>query len=348
MLKKKYHGLGLFSGGLDSILALKLIQRQGLNILGIHFYSPFFGAPEKIDYWEKLYGLELLGVDISKEYLSMLLGNVKHGLGKVLNPCVDCKILILKKVKKMLSMYGASFIVSGEVLGQRPMSQRRDTLFLILKEAGVSDILLRPLTALNLPSTRVENLGLVDRQKLLGIKGRGRKAQLELARQLGLEEIPSPAGGCLLTDPEMGKRYLMLISKISSPLSIDFLLCKIGRQFWWGNKWLIIGRNKEDNESLIKLSSSEDIILKIKDFPGPLGLARKGTNWSKEDLTLAASFLLLFAPKVRQSGHTEFGVLFLRERESTEVCVGLKNRKDFFWKEPEWDEKKKKLLLRSV
>ncbi|KUJ95768.1 MAG: tRNA-uridine 2-sulfurtransferase [Desulfonauticus sp.] len=341
---EKYDGLALFSGGLDSLLAIKLLEKQGLKILGLHFYSPFFGARDKVEKWQEEYGLKLLALDIGQEYLKMFLGRPKYGLGKVLNPCIDCKILMLKKAKELLTPFGAKFLVSGEVLGQRPMSQRRDTLPLIPREAGVEGILVRPLTALNLKPTEVEQSGLVQREKLLGIKGRGRKEQLALAREFGLTSIPSPAGGCLLTDLEMGKRYTSLLKYVKEPELRYFDLALWGRHFWWNNYWLIIGRNKADNDKLIKLAQDE-YLLRLADYPGPIALGVYPKSWPQEILRQAASFLVHFAPKALRSEEKHLAIKVVKKEESFVLEVSKEPREVFKWQEPGWQEEVKRELI---
>ncbi|MEG2139801.1 MAG: tRNA(5-methylaminomethyl-2-thiouridylate) methyltransferase, partial [Bilophila sp.] len=169
------HAVALFSGGLDSILATRLIQEQGLVVRCLHFVTPFFGKPHLIPHWEEVYGLSIEAVDVSEAYIRLLLERPEHGFGKVLNPCVDCKILMMRTAREIMARLGATFLISGEVLGQRPMSQRRDTLNVIRREGAVRDTLLRPLCAQHLDPTEPELSGLVDRSRLLSIFGRGRK-----------------------------------------------------------------------------------------------------------------------------------------------------------------------------
>ncbi|MFO8031048.1 MAG: tRNA(5-methylaminomethyl-2-thiouridylate) methyltransferase [Desulfohalobiaceae bacterium] len=299
-MDRQYDCVALFSGGLDSLLACKLIQAQGLRVLGLHFVSPFFGSQELIQHWQGLHKIDLLPVDISREFIDLLLQGPEHGLGKGLNPCVDCKILMLQKARQMLEQFQAGFIISGEVLGQRPMSQRKDTLNLIPKRSGTKDILLRPLCARNLPPTAMELSAEVDRSRLLDISGRGRKQQLKLAREMQLQEIPTPAGGCLLTEPETVKRFWPVLKNVPSPAPADFTLSRTGRQYWAKGHWLVIGRNQQDNQDLLGLIQKGDLLFKLLDVPGPIAVARQlHQEWSTEAVNSAASFILRFSSKAR-------------------------------------------------
>ena len=200
----------LFSGGLDSILAAKVLEEQGLRVCCLHCHSPFFGDPGAVERWSNLYGLDIRTLDVSDDFCAMLRARPAHGFGKVMNPCVDCKILLLRHARLYMESIGARLLATGEVMGQRPMSQRRDVLNAIRRDAGVQDILLRPLSALHLAPTPAEEEGFVDRSRLLGISGRGRKDQLELAKKYQLPEIPTPGGGCRLADPPLLARALPL------------------------------------------------------------------------------------------------------------------------------------------
>ncbi|MFP4587286.1 MAG: tRNA(5-methylaminomethyl-2-thiouridylate) methyltransferase [Desulfohalobiaceae bacterium] len=293
--------MALFSGGLDSLLACKLIQAQGLRVLGLHFLSPFFGNQDLISHWQKLHNIDLLPVDISKEFIQLLLQGPEYGLGKGLNPCVDCKILMLQMSKGMLEQFQAGFIISGEVLGQRPMSQRKDALNLIPKKSGTKEILLRPLSASNLRPTFMELSGKVDRSRLMDFQGRGRKQQLSLAKEMQLQEIPTPAGGCLLTEPETVKRFWPVLKKVPNPGPEDFALSKVGRQYWAGDHWLVIGRNQQDNQELLNLIQKGDLLFKLLDVPGPIAVARQlHRQWSAEAVHSAASFMLRFSNKTKK------------------------------------------------
>jgi len=195
--------LGLFSGGLDSIIAAKLIQEQGIEVELVNFYTPFFPSKNAIRMAEQI-KIPLKEIDVTKDYLKML-RKPKHGYGSEMNPCIDCKIFMFKKAKAYAKKIGAKFVFTGEVLGERPMSQNRNALELIEKETGLKGKLLRPLSAKLLPTTEAEKKW-IDRNRLLSINGRKRETQLELAKRFGIEGYPTPAGGCLLTDKEFAKK----------------------------------------------------------------------------------------------------------------------------------------------
>ncbi len=293
--------LALFSGGLDSILAARLIMEQGIPVHCLHFHAPFFGDPQAIPFWEKTYGLSITAVDLGETFVRLLRQGPEHGFGKVLNPCVDCKILMLRAARQLMETCHAAFIISGEVLGQRPMSQRRDTLNLIRKQAEAESWLLRPLSALHLEPTPMELVGLVDRERLQGISGRGRKDQLRLAEDFKLGEIPTPAGGCRLTEKENARRYWPVLQYRPQAGAADFHLANVGRQLWTRigetHYWLSVGRHQADNARLLELAGSDDMLLKLADLPGPIALAREGTVWDAALLEDAAACMASFSPK---------------------------------------------------
>lgn len=301
---KRYDALAMFSGGLDSILAAKTIAAQGLSVLCLHFVSPFFGHPDRIGEWSSLYGLDIEPVDASEAFVSMMLSRPAHGVGKGLNPCVDCKILMLTRCRELLGRFGARFIVTGEVKGQRPMSQRRDALDVISRDAGVRDVLLRPLCARTMKPTPMEESGLVDRERLHGFGGRTRKPQMALARQLGVTRIPQPAGGCKLTEFESAKRYVPVFAHAPSPRAADFELANVGRQFWAGPRWMAMGRDQAGNEALARLAAPGDMLMDVRGFPSPLSLIRPlpGAAWDAPALEDAASLLASYSPKAVASG----------------------------------------------
>jgi len=332
----RYDCLALFSGGLDSILACKLLQKQGVQVLGLHFCSPFFGNEAQIPHWETIHGLDLLPIDISREFVGLLTQGPAWGFGRYLNPCIDCKILMLKKAASMLPHFQAQCLISGEVLGQRPMSQRRDALHIIQRDAGVKECLLRPLSAGKLPIPAVlQHSGLIDFSRLPSIQGRGRKDQLRLAEEFQLKEIPTPAGGCLLADPESAKRFSPLFSQLHPPQVRDFELAKVGRQFWSGGKWLVIGRNQADNARLLELLHEDDLLFKLADHPGPLALGRQSAEpWSREQIAEAAAFMSSFSSKVPRSGERVAVKVGHKEQVKT-LAVVPGHSPNTRWQEPQ-------------
>ncbi len=272
--------LALFSGGLDSILAYKVVERQGIDVEALHFTSPFFGRRDELgayrdDVWRR-YGISLSVIDVGNEFLGVL-RNPQHGYGRCFNPCIDCKILLLRRAKSELDERGASFLVSGEVLGQRPMSQRGDALRLVEKRSSTTGILLRPLSALRLPATRMEEDGVIDRTALFGIQGRSRKEQMVLADRFGVTDYPSPSGGCILTDRVVSQRVRRLFELVEISDN-SCRLMQIGRHFLLpGGGWLVLGRNATENRIIQDLSQADDVVVRTMDAPGPTGLLRGAT-----------------------------------------------------------------------
>ena len=268
----------LFSGGLDSILVVKILESQGIGVKAVMFVSPFFedrslGNPASLieTVWEK-WQVSLEVVDLTEPYFPML-KSPPHGYGKNLNPCIDCKILMLKEAKKLMEKTGARFIATGEVIGQRPMSQRRDTMRIIKRDSGLEGLLLRPLSAKLLPETIPEREGWVNRERLYDISGRSRARQMALAEKFKIREYPSPAGGCILTDPVLSKRIEYVLKEQIEIQAGDIALCRVGRHFVWDDgTHLIVARNQAENARLTSLAPRGQTLLKVRHFPGPLGL----------------------------------------------------------------------------
>ncbi|WP_235894030.1 tRNA(5-methylaminomethyl-2-thiouridylate) methyltransferase [Oceanidesulfovibrio indonesiensis] len=336
-----YDVVALFSGGLDSIIAAKVVQEQGRSVKALHFTSPFFGKPHLIPKWQEMYGIDIEAVDVGEEYARLML-DPPHGFGKVLNPCVDCKILMLRRARIRMAELGARAIISGEVLGQRPMSQRRDALNIISRDAGVRDVLVRPLCAKRLPPTPPEEAGVLDRDRLLNISGRGRKEQLALAGKYKLPEIPTPAGGCMLAEVESAKRYWPVLKWGDTPSARDFELANLGRQFWKRDNWLTVGRDQADNERIESLAAPGDLLFKVKDFPGPLCLGRQwpGRAWTPEAVREAAALTARYCTKARRHGG-EVAVLVASGGETAEVHV--EPCEPAGWGTPEWETAKEEL-----
>jgi tRNA-specific 2-thiouridylase len=258
-------GLGAFSGGLDGIVAAVLLQEQGVGIELATFSSPFFGADSGRAAASMLRA-PWREIDFSLDILALLV-NPPSGFGSNLNPCIDCHAAMLSRLRCVMESEGFDFVFTGEVLGQRPMSQNRQSLDRVARLSGLGDRLLRPLSALALPPTRPESGGLVAREKLLGITGRGRKPQMTFARERGLT-FPAPGGGCLLTDPGFSLRLSQLLSTgLLSACSSR--LIGIGRMLRLGPaSFGIIGRSEAENVTLESLASGMAIV-RLSDRPGP-------------------------------------------------------------------------------
>jgi tRNA-specific 2-thiouridylase len=272
--------IALLSGGLDSTLAAKIVMEQGIELEAVNFQTVFctythrgescLSSQKAVDNLD----IPLRVFNVSEEYLEVV-KHPKHGYGSNMNPCIDCRIFMLKRAKAYMEGAGASFIITGEVLGQRPMSQRRDSMRLIEIEAGLEGFILRPLSAKFLPVSIPEKEGWVDRERLLNIQGRSRKPQIRLADLFHIHDYPCFAGGCLLTDPGFSRRMRDLMSHRPDFSLNDVHLLKMGRHFRLSPEVkLIVGRNEEDNRKIETFSQAEDILFKVSDFPGPLSLLR--------------------------------------------------------------------------
>ena len=272
--------LALYSGGLDSLVACRVIMEQGIAVTAIHFITPFFGYDKKGREKEveahalKHYGINLTIIDVSKDFLTIV-KKPRHGYGKNLNPCVDCKIFLLSKARECMKDEGASFLITGEVLGQRPMSQRRDTLRIIERDSGTEGILLRPLSAKRLKPTIPEERGWVDRNKLLDFAGRGRTLQMALAKKFGITHYATPAGGCLLTNEHTVARIQWFFDHTADATVNDMLLATVGRHFALDHETLlVVGRCEKENLQISQLAQTGDVTLELAYNPGPLSLLR--------------------------------------------------------------------------
>lgn len=261
--------LALISGGLDSILAAKLIKEQGIEVIGITFKSYFFG-PENAKRMTKQIDIPLEVVDFSEEHFKVT-KNPKHGHGKNMNPCIDCHAMMMRYAGELLNRFNADFIITGEVLNQRPMSQNKASLNVVKRESGFANKILRPLCAKALPPTEMELNGLVNREKLMDITGRSRKIQMELAEKWGIEDYPSPAGGCKLTDPNFSVRLRELVEHKEEPTQRDIEILKIGRHFRVSkNAKVISTRTAEEGVLLKTYLKEEDLAFLVKDFNGSM------------------------------------------------------------------------------
>jgi len=286
--KKQVIALALLSGGLDSILAIRLMQEQGIKIIGINFYSEFFGNQRAIEAAEQL-RIPFTSIKLGEDYIKMLQAP-KHGRGVGMNPCIDCKIFMLKKAKEMMPKFNADFIVTGEVLNERPMSQYRGALMLIEKEAGLQRKILRPLSAKELDPTEAEEKGLVNRAKLLDIQGRQRIKQFKLAEKYKLK-FPMPGGGCLLCEKAYARKLADLF-KHKETENEDIILLKIGRHFRYNGQKIIVGRDEKENRKLMELKGIK--FIPAKEVPGPTTLLRGD---GKAEIIKAAELTLYHSDK---------------------------------------------------
>ncbi|MBA3012889.1 MAG: tRNA 4-thiouridine(8) synthase ThiI [Desulfobacula sp.] len=266
---RQIRALGLCSGGLDSILSALLLKKQGIDITWISFETPFFSScsAQKASEQTKI---PLITQDITKEYMEMM-KSPKAGFGKNMNPCMDCHTLMFATAGIHMKQEGFDFLFSGEVVGQRPKSQTKTALRYVEKNSGFDGDLLRPLSAKCLPETRVEQQGLVDRERLMDITGRSRKIQIQMAKDFGITDYPSPAGGCLLTDKIFSNRLrdLLWIQETDEPRQLHLL--KYGRHFRLDNGCkLIVGRSENDNRQILSWYDTEqDLKMRHMEMAGP-------------------------------------------------------------------------------
>ncbi|MDY0092579.1 MAG: hypothetical protein RBT80_07740 [Candidatus Vecturithrix sp.] len=319
--------IGLFSGGLDSILAVKLIKDQGIDSDVIHFdlgVEPLHierrVKQRKTEVTEQeieqQLGISITHLDVAQEFLSVLL-HPKHGYGSGMNPCIDCKIFIMQKAKTYMETHGAQFIFTGEVIGQRPMSQQRQTMLQTEREAGLSGYLVRPLSAKLLDPTIPEQQGWVDREQFLGISGRSRSVQTELAQKYQLH-YPQPSGGCLLTDPQFSRRLKELLTyNTAEGIQVeDIQLLKLGRHFRFpGGLKIIVGRHEFDN-NLLESYIQGRWQAQLREYEGPLVLIEgKPTEAQFEQI---AQLLVSYT----KAKHAERATVeFIREVERHTVTI---------------------------
>lgn len=279
-------GLGLFSGGLDSVLAALTLRRQDIEVLGVTFVTPFFG-PEKAYQASELLQIPLIVQDIGPIHLEMV-KKPRYGYGKNMNPCIDCHAMMFRLAGEIMREKRFDFLFSGEVLGQRPMSQNLSALRAVANASGFGSHILRPLSAKLLPVTPMEVNGQVDRGRLLDIQGRTRRRQEELAREWGVTKYASPGGGCLLTEKGFSNRLRDLLEHCEDAVVEDVELLKVGRQFRLSSEAkLVVGRNKANNDEIKKFVRCEDYLIQAVDFPGPLGLLQGRPD--EKDLETAAA-----------------------------------------------------------
>ena len=307
VIEEKKKVVALLSGGLDSQLAVRMMQEQGFEVSAVAIKTPFcdfdcgrgcgFEIRERADDLN----VNLKTVYLGDEYIEML-KHPKYGIGAGFNPCIDCRAMMFNAAKKHMDEIGAEFIISGEVLGQRPMSQHGPALRTIEKESGLVGKIVRPLSAALLPETDPEKNGLIKRENLGMIKGRTRRAQLDMAKKYGIENPPNAGGGCLLTDPTFGLRAKDLFAHTETPTINDIDLLKIGRHFRFDEQTkFVVGRNKDENEMIKAIALPGDILFHARDHMGPVSILR-GKN-ADAHVKFASSITLRYsdAPKGEQA-----------------------------------------------
>lgn len=315
--------LALLSGGLDSILAVRVLQEQGIEVEAINFLTIFCTCTHKGCQHAATKAAQTLKIplkifNITEEYLEII-EHPRHGYGSNMNPCIDCRIFIFKKAKDYMNEIGASFMVTGEVLGERPMSQRKDAILRIEKEAGLKGLILRPLSAKLFEPTVPEKEGIVDRAKLLDISGRSRKPQIALAKQFAIDDYPCPAGGCLLTDPSFARRIKDLIAHDSFTLD-DVKLLKFGRHFRLsGAAKLVVGRDDNENGILDSLTKEGDVLFKLKERQGPLSILR---GQADDNIIRLAAGIAAHHTKFRDE--KSLGIDYWQKKEATRKTVSVK------------------------
>jgi tRNA U34 2-thiouridine synthase MnmA/TrmU len=316
---KRVKALALLSGGLDSTLAVKLILDQGLDVEAVNFVSPFClcrkGGCGALEVAKSL-GIPLKTISVGEEYMRIV-RKPRFGYGRNMNPCIDCRIFMLKKAKKYADEIGAAFLFTGEVVGQRPMSQHRTTLGLIEEEAGLKGKILRPLSAKLLLKTEAEKKFLVNREKLLGIEGRSRKKQIRLAGELKVTEYSCPGGGCLLTYKEFACKLKDLFEHKKRVSLKDAQLLKIGRHFRYGKSKIIVGRNEPENKLLFQMKMPNDYCFEVQNCGSPIALLQGPKT--RTALELAARLTAFYSDTEQDNVLVEFGKGDFDKRLTTRV-----------------------------
>lgn len=304
---KKYKCFALFSGGLDSMLAVLHMHKLGYEVIPIFFETPFFRA-EKAQKAAREIGFELMVHDLTTEHLKML-KNPRYGFGKNMNPCIDCHGLMFKEAGRLMEKHGVDFLISGEVLGQRPMSQRKDALNAVGKLSEVKDLLVRPLSQKLLTDTKPIREGWVNKADMLDIQGRGRHRQLQMAEEFKINFYQNPGGGCLLTDIGYSRKLRDLMHhEMMTENFIKFL--QIGRHFRLNEHTkMIVGRNNDDNAKLGNLTTDE-IVFHAVGIPGPLGVVQSRQALEQKEIETAAALLLRYCSKAADIAEVEYGLNF--------------------------------------
>ncbi len=318
----------LLSGGLDSTIAAELMNREGLELIAVNFKTPFclcdrrssnLGCGSNARRVADALGIELKIINAARDFFEVL-KRPKHGYGANMNPCIDCRILFFQKSKELMEEIGASFIITGEVLGQRPMSQFRRQMDLIEKEAGLEGLVVRPLSAKLLPLTIPEKMGWISRERMLDIAGRSRKPQIALARELGIKDYPCAAGGCLLTDPEFAKKIRDLIDHGELDMR-NINLLKVGRYLRLSeNALLVVGRNESENEVLSLVAKNGDFLFGPASINGPVAVGRG--EFSPDLLEVACRIVARYSDRNGKQ-EAEISYKMLPEESATTIVTSF-------------------------
>ena len=299
--------VALLSGGLDSALAVRKILEQGIEVEALKFTSPFClcdrsGRCHSREVAKEL-NIPVKTIEKGDDYLEIV-KNPKFGYGSGMNPCIDCRIYMLKKAKEYAETIGAELIVTGEVLGQRPMSQHRAALKKIESEAGLEGRLLRPLSAKCLPETEAERKGWVNREKLLNITGRSRKVQIALAKKFDIRNYACPAGGCLLTDKNFARKMRDLVSHEKDITTREIHLLKIGRHFRYDENKIIVGRNEGENNALLKWKKDSDYVFEVTSCGSPVTILQGSAT--AQSMRLSAEITVAYSDAADENVRVKF------------------------------------------
>ncbi|MDP2921334.1 MAG: 7-cyano-7-deazaguanine synthase [Candidatus Omnitrophota bacterium] len=326
--------VALLSGGLDSTLAIKLMLDQGIEVHALNFLTVFCnctskGCKHQATKVAEEFNVPIKVMNITKEYMEVV-KNPKYPRGRNMNPCIDCRIFTFKKAKEFMDEISASFIITGEVMGQRPMSQRKQAIMTIEKESELQGLIVRPLSAKFFEPTLPEQAGIIDREKLLDIDGRQRVRQIALAKEFGINDYPCPAGGCLLTDENFSTRLKDLLKYIPDYDISDLHLLKVGRHFRISdNLKFIVGRDEKENERLMTFAKDGDTILDILDIPSPIGLARRGRSlsvpYTQKDTELMASVLARYSDLDGKSAIVSYKTLPAESWQNAQISPASDN-----------------------
>jgi tRNA U34 2-thiouridine synthase MnmA/TrmU len=322
--------VGLLSGGLDSILACRIMLEQGIEVFGLNYTSPFCTCTHKGCQHAATAAAQQLGIPLKlmatgQEYIEIV-KHPRHGRGRNMNPCLDCRVFTFSRAREYADEIRAAFVFSGEVLGERPMSQHLQALKLIERESGLTGRLLRPVSARLLEPTRPELEGLVDREKLLAISGRSREPQIALAEQFSICDYPCPAGGCLLTDALFSVRLKDAFAHGEDTVH-DMKLLRVGRHFRLeSGVRVVVGRDESENSTLANLTRPEDTLLEPAEVPGPTVLLRNSS--AEADVRFAAQLCARYsdghaqAPVKVKTGNTTFDVPPASDQDLSRLRVG--------------------------